>query len=72
MVRFHIGVNFLGGGAVDVDEEETGFVVLVGFAVAVKDELSETSFAVAIILIEVFHEFASRLSLTGLLDSEPG
>ena len=71
MVRFHIGINFLGGEAVDVDEE-TGFVVLVGFAVAVKDELSETSFAVAIILIEVFHEFASRLSLTGLFDSELG
>jgi hypothetical protein len=73
MVRFHIGVNFLGGGAVDVDEEEgIGFAVLVEFAVAVADEELGTSFAVAVLLFEAFHEFAGGLSLIGLFDSEFG
>ena len=65
MVRFHIGVNFLGGG-VDVDKEGTGFAVFVEFAVAVADEEPGTSFAL------LFQEFAGGLSLIGLLDSEFG
>jgi hypothetical protein len=77
MVRFHIGVNFLGGGAavavdVDVDEEEegTGFAVFVEFAVvAVTDEEPGTRFALGVLL---FQEFAGGLSLIGLLDSEFG
>lgn len=77
MVRFHIGVNFLGGAAAAVDvadeeEEEAGFAVFVEVAI-IEEELG-TSFAVAVLLLlfEAFHEFAGGLSLTGLLDSELG
>ena len=78
MVRFHIGVNFLGGGAaaveVDDDDDDEGawVAVFVEFAVvAVTDEeLAGTSFALGVLLL--FQEFASGLSLIGLLDSELG
>ena len=66
MERFHIGVNFLGGGAADVDEEGIGFVLFVEFA-EVDDELG-MSFALA----ELFHDVVGGFSLLGLLDSELG
>ena len=75
-MRFHIGVNFLGGGAAavevdDEDEEGAGFAVFVEFAVVVvtDEELVGTSFALGVFL---FQEFVGELSLVGLLDSEPG
>lgn len=58
-MRFHIGVNFLGGG-VDVDEEGTGL------AVFVVEEEPGMSFAL------LFQEFTGGVSLIGLLDSEFG
>jgi hypothetical protein len=69
MERFHIGVNFLGGGAADVDEEGIGFVLFVEFEEV--DEELRMSFALAE-LFEVFHEVEGGFSLTGLLDSEFG
>jgi len=66
MERFHIGVNFLGGGAADVDVEGIGFALAVEFA-EVDEELG-----MSFTLEELFHDVAGGFSLTGLFDSELG
>jgi hypothetical protein len=71
MVRFHIGVNFFGGGA-DVSVVE--FVVVTEVADVDDDEVVEVDLEMVLTAAgnpeDLFQGKAGRFSLTGLFDSE--